>query len=117
MSSSTPLIGALCKYYGAICAAELDRALRKLEGGAEAEFVIEEFSRRLTNKVLHAPTLALNELCLEERSAVVPLMCQVFAIPETGRYSLSRTRRRLRPYHRNFTNSLPQIHDLRVEIP
>src|SRR5262249_43912173 len=38
---------------------ELDRALRLLERGRDPEVVLEELSRRLMNKLLHAPTKAL----------------------------------------------------------
>jgi glutamyl-tRNA reductase len=40
---------------------ELERALWRLEGGRDAAEVLEEFSRRLTNKLLHAPTRALRQ--------------------------------------------------------
>jgi len=40
---------------------ELDRALRLLERGREPAGVLEELSRRLMNKLLHAPTKALLE--------------------------------------------------------
>jgi glutamyl-tRNA reductase len=40
---------------------ELERALRALKGGREPAEVVEEFSRRLANKLLHEPTLALRE--------------------------------------------------------
>jgi glutamyl-tRNA reductase len=40
---------------------ELERALRLLGAGRDAREVIEELSRRLTNKLLHRPTLALRE--------------------------------------------------------
>jgi glutamyl-tRNA reductase len=40
---------------------ELERALRLLKRGREAAEVLEELSRRLTNKLLHAPTRALRE--------------------------------------------------------
>jgi len=38
---------------------ELERALGLLERGIEPAQVIEDMSRRLTNKLLHAPTRAL----------------------------------------------------------
>ncbi len=38
---------------------ELERALRLLERGIEPVRVLEDMSRRLTNKLLHAPTKAL----------------------------------------------------------
>jgi len=41
--------------------AELERALRRLRGGEAPARVVEELARRLTNKLLHAPTRALVE--------------------------------------------------------
>jgi glutamyl-tRNA reductase len=40
---------------------ELDRALNLLRSGAEPARVLEELSRRLMNKLIHAPTKALRE--------------------------------------------------------
>lgn len=40
---------------------ELERALRLLRSGRDAAAVLEELSRRLTNKLLHAPTRALRD--------------------------------------------------------
>lgn len=39
--------------------AELERALRRLAAGRDAREVIEALSRRLTNKLLHAPSRAI----------------------------------------------------------
>jgi glutamyl-tRNA reductase len=41
--------------------AELDRALKALARGEDPKAVLESFSRGLTNKLLHAPTQALNQ--------------------------------------------------------
>jgi glutamyl-tRNA reductase len=38
---------------------ELARALRRLAAGAEPQHVLDEMSRRLANKLLHVPTVAL----------------------------------------------------------
>ena len=38
--------------------AELERALELLRAGKDPHEVIEALSRRLTNKLLHAPTIA-----------------------------------------------------------
>ena len=40
---------------------ELERALRRLAAGVEPRIVIEEMSRRLANKLLHAPIVALRD--------------------------------------------------------
>lgn len=44
---------------------ELTRARRRLQGGRDAAEVLEELSRRLTNKLLHAPTRELREKATE----------------------------------------------------
>ena len=40
--------------------AELERALKLLRNGKDPVQILEELSRRLTNKLLHAPTKALS---------------------------------------------------------
>jgi glutamyl-tRNA reductase len=41
--------------------AELERALRLLQNGRDPFEVLEALSRRLTNKLLHAPTRAVQQ--------------------------------------------------------
>jgi glutamyl-tRNA reductase len=45
---------------------ELERALRLLRSGRDAVEVARALSRRLTNKLLHAPTQALREGATKE---------------------------------------------------
>jgi glutamyl-tRNA reductase len=40
---------------------ELDRALRLLRRGVDPARILDELSRRLMNKLIHAPTKALRE--------------------------------------------------------
>ena len=40
--------------------ADVERALRQLRRGADPARVVDELSRRLTNKLLHAPLRALS---------------------------------------------------------
>ena len=49
----------------AIQQAELERALKALEGGKPAEEVITRLSRDLTNKLIHAPTAGLKQIAKE----------------------------------------------------
>jgi len=49
---------------------EMDHALKLLAKGENPEKVLEQFSQRLTNKFLHAPTQALNSAEPEEREAL-----------------------------------------------
>jgi len=47
---------------------ELDRALRLLRRGGDPARVVDELSRRLMNKLIHAPTRALRSIDTEECS-------------------------------------------------
>jgi glutamyl-tRNA reductase len=47
---------------------ELNRALRLLRHGDEPARVIDDFSRRLMNKLIHAPTKALRDSNDEEQA-------------------------------------------------
>ena len=49
---------------------EMEHALKLLAKGESPEKVLEQFSQRLTNKFLHAPTQALNSAEPEERDAL-----------------------------------------------
>ena len=44
---------------------ELERARRRLKAGRDPAAVLEELSRRLTNKLLHVPTRKLREKASE----------------------------------------------------
>jgi glutamyl-tRNA reductase len=79
--AAAPGVSALHEYFECLCASELERARRKLDGGAEVEPVLEEFTRRLTNKVLHAPTKALSRAERAERAELLALMRPVFGLP------------------------------------
>ena len=56
-----PLIRQLRESAEGARAHEVDRALRMLARGDDPKAVLEAFSRGLTNKLLHAPTQALNQ--------------------------------------------------------
>jgi glutamyl-tRNA reductase len=59
---------------------ELERALRQLARGDDAASVLEALSQGLTNKLLHAPTQALNELAGEDRQALADTIARLFRI-------------------------------------
>ena len=48
--------------------AELQRALRDLANGADPEAVLQQFSRGLTNKLIHAPTTAIRNAAADGRA-------------------------------------------------
>ncbi len=55
-------------------------ALRLLARGDSAASVLEALSQGLTNKLLHAPTQALNELAGDERRALAESIARLFRI-------------------------------------
>src|SRR5262245_47360611 len=75
-----PTIRALRDSAEAARQAELDRALRMLARGDDPRTVVEALSHRLTNKLLHAPTQALNEAPVAERSALRELVARLFQL-------------------------------------
>jgi len=58
----------------------LERAQRKLARGDDPRLVMEEFSRALANKLLHAPTSALNHAADDEREALAALLARLYKI-------------------------------------
>lgn len=59
---------------------ELQKALRQLQAGADAEQVLSQFARTLTNKFLHAPTTALREASASGRHQTVIVAQEVFQL-------------------------------------
>ncbi|HYH41789.1 MAG TPA: glutamyl-tRNA reductase [Burkholderiales bacterium] len=59
---------------------EVDRAQRRLARGEDPQRVIEELSRALTNKLLHAPTHALGHAGAEEREALTATLARLYHI-------------------------------------
>ena len=57
---------------------ELEKALRLLAKGEAPEKVLELMSNSLTNKFLHAPTHALNQVQAEEREAFLDMMHRIY---------------------------------------
>ncbi|HKB58909.1 MAG TPA: glutamyl-tRNA reductase [Gallionellaceae bacterium] len=57
---------------------ELEKALRLLARGEPAEKVLEALSNGLTNKFLHAPTHALNQMQADERSELLDAIQRLY---------------------------------------
>ena len=53
---------------------EVERALRRLARGDDAQKVLEQLSHSLTNKFLHAPTHALNHANDDDRELLVAML-------------------------------------------
>jgi glutamyl-tRNA reductase len=57
---------------------ELERAQRRLARGEDPQRVLEELSRALTNKLMHAPTHALNHAGADEREALAATLSRLY---------------------------------------
>jgi glutamyl-tRNA reductase len=77
---SVPLIRALREQGEQARRQELERALRLLQRGDDPASVLEALSQGLTNKLLHAPTRALNETAGDERRVLAETLSRLFRI-------------------------------------
>jgi glutamyl-tRNA reductase len=59
---------------------ELERAARLLAKGDDPASVLEHLSHSLTNKFLHAPTQALNDVEASERDALVAALTRLHGV-------------------------------------
>src|SRR5438309_1457011 len=75
-----PLIRALRGRADAARREELERALRLLARGEEPAKVLESLSQGLVNKLMHAPTQALNEADAQEQKALAETLARLFKI-------------------------------------
>ena len=77
---SVPLIRALRDQAEGARQHEVERALKLLARGDDPRQVMEALSQGLTNKLLHAPTQALNEATGEERRTLADLIARLFRL-------------------------------------
>ena len=80
MRENVPLIRALREQGEQARRQELERALRLLQRGDDPAGVLEALSQGLTNKLLHAPTQALNEATGDEGRALAETLSRAFRI-------------------------------------
>ena len=59
---------------------ELERAARMLAKGDDPAKVLDQLSHSLTNKLMHAPTQALNSVQANERDALVAALTRLYEI-------------------------------------
>ncbi|MCG3169117.1 MAG: Glutamyl-tRNA reductase [Pseudomonadales bacterium] len=59
---------------------ELERALRQLRGGADAEQLLAQLARNLTNKLMHAPTVQLRRAAAEGRGELIDWSRRLFGL-------------------------------------
>ena len=57
---------------------EIEHAMKLLAKGEPADKVLEHLSQRLTNKILHAPTMALNQAEGDERTQLQLAVSRLF---------------------------------------
>ena len=60
---------------------EIDKAHKALARGDDPQAVLDALSQTLTNKLLHAPTHALNHATRSERDQFVRLISQLYGLP------------------------------------
>jgi glutamyl-tRNA reductase len=77
---SVPLIRALRDKAEDARRYEVERALRLLAKGDDPKQVLETLSQGLTNKLMHAPTQALNEATGDERRTLAETLARLFRI-------------------------------------
>jgi glutamyl-tRNA reductase len=77
---SVPLIRALRGRADEARREELDRALRMLARGEEPAKVLDALSQGLVNKLMHAPTQALNEVAGAEQKALAETLARLFKL-------------------------------------
>jgi glutamyl-tRNA reductase len=77
---TVPVIRALREHAEQAREHEVDRAMRLLARGDDPKQVLEALSQGLTNKLMHAPTQALNDAQGEERRALTSLVARLFHV-------------------------------------
>jgi glutamyl-tRNA reductase len=79
--SSVPLIRTLRERADEARRQELERARRLLARGEDPASVLEALSHGLANKLMHAPTQALNDAASDERQALAELLARLYRVP------------------------------------
>jgi glutamyl-tRNA reductase len=77
---SVPLIRAMRDQAEEARRHEVERALKLLAKGDDPKQVLEALSQGLTNKLMHAPTQALNEATGEERRTLAETLARLFRL-------------------------------------
>ena len=77
---NVPLIRSLREHGELARRDELERALRSLRRGDDPAAVLEALSQGLTNKLLHAPTRALNETGPDERHELAATLARLYRL-------------------------------------
>ena len=56
-------------------------ALKQLRNGKEAELVIKELARQLTNKLIHKPSIQIKQAGMDDRSELIDAAIELFDLP------------------------------------
>jgi len=83
-ASSGKRLSAPCRYTHSASTTRLHRyACGSWSASAQKAQVLEEFARRLTNKVVHAPTQALNNAGDAERAELLLLLHRIYHLSDS----------------------------------
>ncbi len=63
---------------------QLQKAIKQLQNGGDAEKVLRQFAHTYSNKLLHGPTVTLRRAAAEGRMDVFDWTRELFQLPETG---------------------------------
>jgi glutamyl-tRNA reductase len=77
---TVPLIRALREHAESARQHEVERAMKMLARGDDPASVLEALSQGLANKLMHAPTQALNEAAGDERQALAASIARLFRL-------------------------------------
>ncbi|MEO8134905.1 MAG: glutamyl-tRNA reductase [Betaproteobacteria bacterium] len=77
-----PTLKALREQGETIRSAELDKARRLLANGSDPADVLDQMSRALANKFLHAPSQALTQAAAAERAEMLALYQRIYGFPD-----------------------------------
>ena len=77
-----PTLKALREQGEMIRSAELDKARRLLANGADPAEVLDQMSRALANKFLHAPSQALNQAPAAQRADMLAMYQRIYSFPD-----------------------------------
>lgn len=69
--------------------AELQKALRSLQTGANPEQVLQQFARNLTNKLIHSPSAVLKEASASSRHHVLQVAQELFDLSSLSQESVN----------------------------
>ena len=61
---------------------ELTKALRQLDQGKDATEVLAQLSNNLSNKLIHAPTVALREASAENQNDMLAVLKRIYALED-----------------------------------